>query len=326
MSRLALIAGALVAGSLSMRAAPDTVSIDAAAGTHLLQQELHYHQRAQTRQTPQAPARPEVAADPFAGNWRGTVTTSTGNPSPIIVTLVKKGDGYAGSTNGLNATSESALKRVAVTGPNTIAIDAADDSKLGAVALAIELTVDANTATGTGTLSVGAQKFAVTLALQRRPRAEAMQPHVEQRIDYFVGRWKFEYVGAEYPPLSAGSRGGTATFTRTGSSNFVTGSIEGDLGGKAYRESMSIGLDPETNSMAFVERRPEGTELVSVASWRSPIAISFQTSPVQANGKTYQLRRVIAVRSPTSFDVTEEFSVDGGPFRRLADGHYTKLP
>jgi len=273
-----------------------------------------------------APPAPPAPSDPFAGNWRGTVTASAGNPSPIIITLVKKGDGYVGSTNGLNAASESALKRASVTGPTTIAIEAADESKLGTIALASELTVDGNAAKGGGTLTVGAQKFGVTLALQRRPRAEAIQPHVEQRVDYFVGRWRFEYIGGEYPPLSAGNRSGTATFTRSGTSNFVTGSIEGDPGGTAYRETMSIGLDPDTNAMAFVERRSDGVELVSVASWRSPIAISFQTSPLQANGRTYQLRRVIAVRSTTAFDVSEEFSIDGGPFRRLGDAHYTKNP
>jgi hypothetical protein len=301
MSRPAFVVGAIVAGWL------------AALG-------------AQTQPPPAPPARPALPAppsDPFAGNWRGTVTAAAGSQSPIIVTLVKRGDGYVGSTNGLNATSESALKRVAVTGTNTIAIEAADDSKLGAIALAGELTVEGNAAKGSGTLSVGAQKFDVTFALQRRPRGEAIQPHVDQRIDYFVGRWTFEYVGADYPPLSAGSRSGTATFTRSGTSDFVSGAVDGDLAGTPYRETISIGLDPETSSLAFVEKR-DGVELVSVASWRSPIAISFHTSPVTANGKTYQLRRMISVRSATAFDVTEEFSIDGGPFRRLGDAHYTK--
>ena len=55
-------------------------------------------------------------------------------------------------------------------------------------------------------------------------------------------------------------------------------------------------------------------------------SITFQTSPVQANGKIYQLRRLLSVMSPTAFDLTEEFSVDGGPFKRLGNGHYTKLP
>jgi hypothetical protein len=287
-------------------------------------------------QTPARPASPALPAppgppaaaaqsDPVVGNWRGTLTSSSGMESPIIITIVKRGDGYAGSTNGVNASSESALKRVTVDG-SRLTIEAADDSKLGAVVLTSELAAEGNAMKGTGTLAVGAQKFDVTLALQRRPRAEAIQPHVEQRVDYFVGRWKFDYIGAEFPPLSAGGRSGTVAFTRTGTSNFITGRVEGELVGQPYQEQLSIDLDPETNMLAFVERRPGGVELVSVASWKSPIAITFHTSPVQENGKTYQLRRLLSVTSPTAFDVTEEFSVDGGPFRRLGNGHYTKLP
>jgi hypothetical protein len=267
----------------------------------------------------------QTTSDPVVGNWRGTLTSSAGSESAIIITIVKKGDVYAGSTNGLNATSESPLRRVLVNGAH-VSIEAADDSKLGAVSLSSDLTAEGNSLKGTGTLTIGALHVDVTLVLQRRPRQEAIQPHVEQRIDFFVGRWSFEYLGAEYPPLSAGDRTGTLAFTRTGASNFVTGRLEGELLGKPYQETISIGLDPDTNMLAVVERRPGGVDLMSVANWRSPIAISFQTSPVQANGRTYQLRRLLSVRSATAFDVTEEFSVDGGPFKRLGTGHYTKLP
>ena len=262
--------------------------------------------------------------DPVVGNWRGTLTAAGGSQSTFIITIAKKGDGYAGLTNGLNATSETPLKRLDVAG-NKVTIEASDDTRLGAVALTGELTVDGNAMKGSGALTVGGQKFDVTFALQRRPRAEVIQPHVDQRIDYFVGRWAFDYVGADYPPLSGGSHSGQATFTRRGTSNFVDGRVEGDLAGKPYREQISIGLDPATNAMAFVERRGNGVELVSVASWRSPIAITFETSPVAAGGKTYQLRRLLSVRSATAFDVTEEFSIDGGPFRRLGAGHYTRI-
>jgi hypothetical protein len=33
---------------------------------------------------------------------------------------------------------------------------------------------------------------------------------------------------------------------------------------------------------------------------------------------------VISVLSDTAFDVTEEFSIDGGALRRLGNAHYTK--
>jgi hypothetical protein len=45
---------------------------------------------------------------------------------------------------------------------------------------------------------------------------------------------------------------------------------------------------------------------------------------VRADGKTFQLRRVISVTSNTAFEVTEEISIDGGPFKRLGNAHYTK--
>lgn len=161
---------------------------------------------------------------------------------------------------------------------------------------------------------------------QRQRRESPPQHQVERSIEYFVGRWRLEYIGGEFPPLSAGGRTGTITFSRLGASSFVAGQLDGDLAGKPYRESHTIGFDPETHALVIVERRADGTELISLGNWRSPLAIVFQAAPMQAGGKTYQLRRVISVTSDVAFEVTEEFSVDGGPFKRLGNGHYTKQP
>jgi len=276
--------------------------------------------------TPAAPARPAVPAqsDPVVGNWRGTLTSSAGTETPIIITIAKRAGTYVGSTNGLNAPSEIPLARLAVDG-NRVTIEAASESRLGDISLTGELTAEGSALKGAGTLAVGAQKFAVTFALQRRPRAEGIQPHVEQRADYFVGTWAFEYVGAESPPVSAGSRTGTATFT-SDAAHFVTGRVDVDAGGRKYQETLKIGVDPETHMLVYSERRSDGFQLTSLGNWRSPIGISFMTSPVAADGKRIQLRRFIAVRSETAFDVTEEISVDGGAFKRLGSARYTKQP
>ncbi len=76
--------------------------------------------------------------------------------------------------------------------------------------------------------------------------------------------------------------------------------------------------------IVFQERHADGVELVSIGNWRSPIGISFVTSPVPAGGKLYQLRRFLHVTSAIAFEVTEEFSIDGGPFRRLGSATFTK--
>jgi hypothetical protein len=289
--------------------------------------------RTQQPASPAAPAPPAqsgrgAAADPVAGNWRGTLTSAPGVTSPIIITIARRNGTYAGMTSGLTANAEIPLKALTVAGTR-VTIEAASESRLGDVTLTGDLTVEGAapaTMTGSGTLTVGGQHFDVTFALQRRPRAEVIQPQVEQKIEYFAGRWTFDYLGAEYPPLSTGSRSGTATFTKVGASNFVAGKVDGDVVGKAYSESLWIGLDPDTHMLVFQERHADGTELVSVGNWRSPIGISFVTSPVTANGKLYQLRRFIGITSPQAFEVTEEFSIDGGPFRRLGSAHFTKKP
>ena len=273
---------------------------------------------------PAPPARPAAPAqaDPVVGNWRGTLKNAQGVDSPIILTIAKKGDVYVGTTNGLNATSEIPLKKLTIDGAR-VTLEASAESRLGDVALTCELTAEGNAMRGAGVVAVGAQRFDVTLALQRRPRGEVIQPHVEQRADYFVGRWTFEYLGAEYPPLSTGTRAGTATFTSDGG-HFVTGRVDNDAGGRKYQDTLKIGLDPDTNMLVFVERRSDGFELASVGNWRSPIAITFLTSPVRTDGKSYQLRRVISLTSNTAFEITEEISVDGGAFKRLGKARYTR--
>jgi len=275
------------------------------------------------------PALPALTAqpaqtDPVVGAWRGTLTSSAGSETPIVVIIARHGDVYAGSTDGVNGPSEIPLAKVAVNG-NRVTIEAVSESRLGAVSLTGELTAEGGTLKGVGALAVGAHKFPVTFNLQRRPRG-VIQPTVEQRAAYFAGKWTFEYVGAEVPPLSTGSRSGTATFTAdTAGGNFVTGQAEIDAAGRQYQETVKIGFDPDTNMLVYAERRSDGFQLVSLGNWRSPIGISFVTSPIKADGKTYQLRRFISVRSDAAFDVTEEFSVDGGAFKRLGTARYTKV-
>jgi hypothetical protein len=265
---------------------------------------------------------PAYPADPLAGAWRGTLRSSADTQTALVISIVKKGDVYSGVVN-TGGTTEAPIRKISLTG-NRLTVDAGSDSKLGDVALTTELMVDGNKATGSGTFSVGPHRFPVTIELVRRPRAEVIQPQVAQRADYFVGRWSFEYLGGEFPPLSAGSRTGTATFTKSGSSNFVSGVIENDLGGKKTQDRITLGFDPDTRMLAVVERRADQTELISVASWQSPLAISFTTSPVVSGGRTYQLRRVIQVLNEQSFDIVEEFSVDGGALRRLGNARYSR--
>ncbi len=261
--------------------------------------------------------------DPAVGNWRGTLKAADGTSSTVIVTVAKTGDGYSGSTTGVGESSESPLTRVSVAGTR-VTIEGAADSKLGPVTLGAELTVEGNAMRGAGTLGVGNQKIPVTFELQRRARQDVVQHQVAQRAEYFAGRWTFEYLGGEFPPLSTGDRSGSVTFSAPPQSAFLSGAVEGESLGKPFKETVTLGVNPDTKMVVLLERRADGVELVSLGNWTSPLAIVFQTAPVQSNGRSYQLRRVLSVLSESAFDLAEEFSVDGGAFRKLGTAHYTK--
>ena len=263
-------------------------------------------------------AAPAVPSDPAVGAWRGTIRAAPEAPTPLILSIVRRGDTYAGAIN-VGGANEIALRRVTVAG-NHVTIESGAESRIGAIALAAELMLDGNKLGGGGTLSVGPLPASVTIELQRLPRADVLQPVVEQRAAYFVGRWTFEYLGGDFPPLSPGSRSGTATFTST-SPETIAAVIDASIDGKPHREQWSMTFDAATHMLAVVERRAGGAELLSVANWQTPLAIRFTTAPVDDGGRRYQLRRLLRILSDTSFNVTEEFSVDGAPFRRL--GHAT---
>ena len=261
--------------------------------------------------------------DPVVGNWRGSIKSAGGTETPIVITIAKSGDRYYGSTNGVSEGADVALQKVEVSG-SSVSIEAASDSRLGAVTLSATLAAEGNRLGGDGALGVGSQRFPVSFALQRRVRSDVVQHQVEQTADYFVGRWKFEYVGGEFPPLSAGNRQGTVTFARLASSPFVAGTLQGDSYGTRFEHKLAIGVDADADTVVLTEKRSDGTEFTSLGNWRSPLAVVFVTAPVQANGHTYQLKRVFSIFSESAFDVTEEFSIDGGPLRRLGTGHFTK--
>ena len=99
----------------------------------------------------------------------------------------------------------------------------------------------------------------------------------------------------------------------------MAGRLEGELFGKPPGNG-SIELDRHGLRR---HREAAGRRTLSVASWRCPIAITFQTRST-TNGKIYQLRRLMSVMSPTSFDDRRVLGRRRA-VKRLGNGHYTKL-
>ena len=263
--------------------------------------------------------------DPWAGTWRGEMTSAPGAGSPVSLTLIADAvGGYTGLVDGFAPGAEIRLDRVTVEG-GRVTVSATTDTAFGPLSLVCTLVRDGREMSGTGRVAVGGHGFDVSLTLSRARRADVPQPQVEPRVGYFSGAWRFEYTGGEFPPLSVGTREGVVTFEPLPAGPFVRGQVEGDLSGEPYDETWTIGFDEATRAVVWIEQRPDGSTLTALGNWTSPIAVTFLTAPLEADGRVHVLRRVVRTTSDSAFSVLDEFSVDGGPFRRLGAGSWLRI-
>jgi hypothetical protein len=157
----------------------------------------------------------------------------------------------------------------------------------------------------------------------QRKRVSPPQPQQPQSADYFAGAWTFTWVGRE-SPISAGPREGTLTYTRTGASG-LTMRADGKIdGGAAFTETGTAEWNAEKKTMTWVEKLSTGVELRSIGDWSSPIGIRAESDAVKAGTQTIRVRRLYSILSPSSYNVTEEISVNGGPYQRLGNGRFQK--
>ena len=157
----------------------------------------------------------------------------------------------------------------------------------------------------------------------RKPRVSPPQPQQTQGLDYFIGDWTFTWVGRE-SPITAGPREGTLTYTRNGATGMVF-RAEGKIdGGAAFTETGTAEWHADKKTITWVERLSTGVEVRSIGDWWSPIGIRADSEPVKTGSQTIRVRRLYSILSAQSYRVTEEISVDGGPYQRLGDGRFIK--
>ncbi len=116
------------------------------------------------------------------------------------------------------------------------------------------------------------------------------------------------------------------TFSRRGASNVLDVGTEGQIeGGSPFKAAGTFEWNESEKLMTIAERLPSGTDVISLGNWSSPLTIRAESRPVSVGGQTIRVRRVYSIVSAQSFTVTEEISIDGGPFQRLGGGQFSKV-
>jgi hypothetical protein len=155
-------------------------------------------------------------------------------------------------------------------------------------------------------------------------RPSPPQPQQQRSLDYFIGRWHFEWTGRE-TPLTPGPRRGQATISRGAAPSSASIAIEGTVDeGAAYKETGSLQWDDATSTITVSDHLAGGAEVKGATAWTSPIAFKVESAPMQVKGQTLKVRRTYSILSPTSFSITEELSTNGGAYQRVGTGDFRK--
>jgi hypothetical protein len=176
-------------------------------------------------------------------------------------------------------------------------------------------------------VSVAAQNPPPPSPQDNRPllgRQSPPQPQQKPGLDYFAGTWRFAWTGRE-TPLTPGPRSGQAVFARGTAPANMTMSVTGTVDeGAAYKESGTLTWDDTKKSLTIVDKLAGGAEVRGTANWSSPIGMTLDSAPISVKGQTLKVRRTYSILSATSFSITEEISIDNGPYQRVGVGAFTK--
>ncbi len=280
--------------------------------------------------------------DRLQGRWEGIVQSLQGERQ-VQATFKKETAGYTGTITGLRG--DLAFKEVKLEGDKVIAT-AEVESPQGNIVIRYEFTLQGESLKGKAEAEFGGQSFSFNYDLKRvgeltaagapsqapaqqpeqqRRRESVPQPVQPQTLNYFVGQWKFKWLGRESPLSPGGPREGVATFTPILDGKYLECRIEGKSEGGSYTELAYVTFDPEKKQLTFFEQRSNGVAGLSVGDWSSPVGIRFKVTPVRVAGQNFELRRTISVVAAHSYTLVEEMSVDGGPFQRLGNALFTKV-
>jgi hypothetical protein len=157
-------------------------------------------------------------------------------------------------------------------------------------------------------------------------RPSPPQPQQKQGLDYFAGKWRFAWSGRE-SDITSGPRTGTAVFALRDNAAAGTLAIDGTSDARGpYKEAGTLRWDEAKKTLTIDETLASGARVTGVGDWSSPIGIAFESAPLSFAGKTLRVRRHYAILGPGSFSISEEISVDGGPYQRLGRGDFQKMP
>jgi hypothetical protein len=145
-------------------------------------------------------------------------------------------------------------------------------------------------------------------------------------MDYFVGRWSFEWDVPDGVLGSAGTIAGSETFKKVADGYYVSEiQATGPDGPLTGHSTQTWGADGKFAARYETTKNGIATLMAGrIGAEGQQYAIYYESAPFTLNGKTIRLKKTITLTSPASFRVNTRISVEGGPYENYGNPWFRK--
>lgn len=147
-------------------------------------------------------------------------------------------------------------------------------------------------------------------------------------LEYFVGRWNFEW---DVPATVFGDGGtikGTETFGKpSADGKFIESDVEATGPGGSYKQHVIMAYNELGRVLSRHEKDSRGFESLSIGRISTDqgfYLISFDGSAFTHQGQSIRFKTTSSLMGPGSYRLRVQTSIDGGPFRNFGSPWWRK--
>lgn len=142
------------------------------------------------------------------------------------------------------------------------------------------------------------------------------------KLDYFTGKWTFEW---EMPDTIFGPGGtitGTETYEPSVDGRFIESDIEASGPAGAYKQHAILAYNEAGRVISRYEKDSRGFELLAIgriATDQGFYLINFESAPFIYKAQTLRIKTVASLTGPVAYRLRVQLSVDGGPYQSIGN-------
>lgn len=153
------------------------------------------------------------------------------------------------------------------------------------------------------------------------------EPLPPLKLDYFVGKWTFEWEVPDSVFGPGGTIKGTEVYKPSADGKFIESDVEATGPAGAYKQHVITAYNEAGHVISRLEKDSRGFESLSIGRISTDqgfYLINLESSPFVYQGKPIRLRTVESLMGPAAYRLRVQMSSDGEPFRNLGSPWWRK--